>query len=335
MIARFTGVRLRVPGLLLCVGIATLASVLGSRMPIVGGSVFGIVLGVVIAALVPAASDPRWQPGVAFASKQVLQVAIVLLGATLNLTVIARTSSGSLPVMLGTLAICLGAAAFIGRWFALDRTLQVMIGVGTAICGASAIAAISSVIDAEEPDISYAISTVFLYNIAAVLVFPALGHLLALSQPAFALWAGTAINDTSSVVAAAVAYGPTAANEAIVVKLTRMLLIVPIVIALALRHARTTSASGGIAWKSVLPLFIVWFIAGAILNTIGIIPASAHAAISTTAVFLIILALAGVGLSSDVRRLRAAGVRPNLLGAVLWLLVASSSLLLQRLTGEF
>lgn len=320
-------------GLIASIGLAMLASGLGHFVPLVGVPVFGILLGVLCAAFLPAGAIAQLRPGIAFSSKTILQLSIVLLGATLDVGEISRTSAGSLPVMLGTLALCLVAAALVGVFTRVDGALRVLIGVGTAICGASAIAAVSGVIAAGESDIAYAISTVFLFNIAAVLVFPPLGHALGLSQHAFALWAGTAINDTSSVVAAGYAYGPAAANEAIVVKLTRTLLIVPIVVGLALRNVRKKDG-GGIPWRGVIPLFIAWFVLAALLNTLGAIPAAAHGALAAVALFLIVAALAAVGLSSDFRKMRDAGTRPILFGAILWLLVAASSLALQRASGQ-
>jgi uncharacterized integral membrane protein (TIGR00698 family) len=328
------GVGSLLPGLAVCTGIAVAAATLGHFVPLVGGPVFGIVFGVILAGLLPRRASDRFAAGVTFASKNVLQASIVLLGATLDVGEISRTSAGSLPVMLGTFTVGLIAAAVFGRLLKLDSALRTLIGVGTAICGASAIAAVSGVIAAGESDVAYAISTVFLFNIVAVLVFPAIGHALALSQHAFALWAGTAINDTSSVVAAGFAYGPGAANQAIIVKLTRTLLIVPTVVVLALRSLRDKQNSAGIAWRSIFPLFVLWFVVAALLNTIGAIPSAAHAAISLAALFLIVVALVAVGLLSDFAQMRKAGLRPILFGAILWVLVSLSSLALQRYTGQ-
>jgi uncharacterized integral membrane protein (TIGR00698 family) len=320
------------PGVALAAGLAVVALFLGRLAPVIGGPVFGIVIGVVLAATL-GRHLARSLPGVAFASTQILQCSIVLLGATLNLGDVMRASSGSLPVMLGTLAVCLGLAALVGPRLGLDRALQTLIGVGTAICGASAIAAVSAVTDATDGDIAYAISTIFVYNIAAVLVFPAVGHALSLSQSAFALWAGTAINDTSSVVAASFAYGPTAGDEAVIVKLTRTLLIVPIVVVLAVRRSRTQRNSG-IPWRTLFPAFIGWFIAAVGLNTAGIIPPGAHAGLSSLALFLIIVALVAVGLRSNFEQMRRTGVRPLLFGGLLWVVVSLSSLTLQHLFGR-
>jgi uncharacterized integral membrane protein (TIGR00698 family) len=187
---------------------------------------------------------------------------------------------------------------------------------------------------AGEVEVSYAIATIFLFNIAAVVVFPPIGHALALSPHAFGLWAGTAINDTSSVVAASFSYGVAAGNEAVIVKLTRTVLIVPIVLVLAAVAVREKRRGLPIAWRSILPLFLVLFVVAACLNTAGLIPAPAHAWIATLALGLIVVALTGVGLSTSITEMRAAGGRPILLGGLLWIIVALSSLIVQRATGQ-
>ncbi len=318
-------------GILLCAAIALAAYGLGNLVPIVGGPVFGIVIGALIALLRrPAAS---LVPGIKFASRTLLQVSIVLLGANLQLAQVVGRGLHSLPLMLGTAVITLGGAYVFGAMLGIDRDLRRLLGVGTTICGGSAIAALSSVIDVSDTEVAYAISTVFLFNIAAVLTFPWIGHLLALSQHAFGLWAGTAINDTSSVVAAGYVYGHAAGNEAVIVKLTRTTLIIPLVLFYA--GKRVWAARGGrtvVDWKNIIPWFIVWFLAAAVVNTLGLIPAPAHAPLTQLALFLIVVALTGVGLSVNAAAIRAAGARPLALGFILWALIAMSSLLIAHAT---
>lgn len=319
------------PGIVACVLLAVVATLLGIRLPIVGAPVFAILLGVAIAACRTPA--PIWVPGTAFASKTLLQCSIVLLGANLSLAQIARGGSSALAVMLGTFALVLALAYACGRMLGLDRDLRRLLAIGTAICGGSAIAAVASVIDVDRSDVAYALGTVFLFNVIAVLTFPPLGHAMLLSQSAFGLWAGTAINDTSSVVAAAFAYGPQAGSDAVVVKLTRTLLIVPVVIFYGWRRfASAREGEPGIAWGDVFPWFILWFLAAAAADTLGLIPTAWRDPLQEAALFAIVVALAGVGLSSDVTRMRSAGLRPLLLGAILWIAIAASSLAIAHLT---
>jgi uncharacterized integral membrane protein (TIGR00698 family) len=325
------GVEKRVaPGLLLALVVAAVATALGRFVPVVGGPVFGIVIGALAAAAVPALRGARWAPGCEVASKTVLQLSIVVLGTGLSLSQIVEVGRQSLPVMLGTLAVALGGAWLLGRLLGVRGDTQILIGVGTGICGASAIAATTAVIKAKQAEVAYALGTIFVLNIAAVLLFPPIGHLLGLSPQAFGLWAGTAINDTSSVVAAAYAYGPDAGDHGLVVKLTRSLMLVPIVIVLAIRTARS-EGSTTMPWRKIVPLFLVGFVAAAALSSLGVIPAAWHPALSQLGAFLITTALAGIGLSLRPAELRAAGYRPLLLGTLLWILVALSSLGLQAL----
>ncbi len=314
------------PGLLLSIAIGVVAYVAGLAVPLIGGPVFGIVFGIVATLVRPPATSLA--PGIRFASKFVLQASIVLLGTSLDLAQIVRVGAGSLPVMFGTMAICLFGAIAIGRGLGLDASLRSLLGAGTAICGASAIAALSTVIETNEAEVAYAISTIFLYNVAGVLVFPALGHAMHLSAHAFGLWAGTAINDTSSVVAAGYVYGHQAGDDAVVVKLTRATLIVPLVAFYAIRRAK-----GGVPWRSVVPWFIVWFLAAVVVDTAHVIPTAAHAPLTKLGLFLIVVALSGVGLGTNVGRMRKAGLRPIALGGSLWILVTVSSLAIAKLSG--
>lgn len=329
------------PGLALALAVAVMATVVGQRVPLIGSAVPGAVIGVIIAVI--AKPGARFKSGLSWASTFVLQCSVVLLGAQLSIGAAARAGLSALPVMAGTLAICLGAAWLYGRLLGVTGDLRTLIGVGTGICGGSAIAAVSPVIEAESADVAYAISTIFVFNIAAVLVFPILGHALGLSQHAFGLFAGTAVNDTSSVVATAATYGTAATSQAVVVKLVRTLMIIPICLALAALTARKREhparpdgpASHGPASRAVklVPWFLIGFVLVAAANSGGVIPASTHLPLQHASVFLVSVALSAIGLSTNLTALRSAGGRPLLLGALLWITVAASSLGLQALTG--
>lgn len=329
----------RLPGLALAVGIAAVSTVISRFVPLVGSAVPGIVIGVVLGAVLR--PGPRLAPGIAFASKFVLQLSVVLLGTQLSIAEVGRVGLASLPVLVGTLVVCLVAAWLIGRALGVIGNLRTLIGVGTGICGASAIAATAPVIGAVGAEIAYAMSTIFLFNVAAVVVFPFLGHAIGMSQEAFGLFAGTAINDTSSVVAAASTYGQGAANTAVVVKLVRTLAIIPIVLWLAGAAARgeaagadgSTSRLSAARVVRLVPWFLVGFMVACLVNSLGLIPDAAHEPISAVSLFLIATALSAIGLSTDVAGLRRAGWRPLALGGILWVVVTVSSLGLQLVTG--
>ncbi|HEU4567194.1 MAG TPA: putative sulfate exporter family transporter [Marmoricola sp.] len=327
--------RSALPGLVVVTVVAALATAVGHWVPLLGAPVAGIVLGVTLSGA--ARRRPRLAPGVRFASGFLLQLAVVVLGAQLSLGQVAGVGVSSLPVMLGTLAACLLAAAVLGRGLGIDADLRTLIGVGTGICGASAIAAVSPVIRARSTSVAYAVSTIFCFNVAAVLLFPPLGHLLHLGQDAFGLFAGTAVNDTSSVVAAATTYGPEATSQAVVVKLTRTLLIIPITLVLGAVTSRSTAAAATASLPRrvvrLVPWFLVGFLALAAANSLGALPAGAHAPLQHLSVFLVTIALTAIGLSTDIAGLRRAGPRPLLLGGLLWLVVSATSLLLQWAAG--
>jgi uncharacterized integral membrane protein (TIGR00698 family) len=195
-----TWFRKSISGILLSFILALAATWLGKKYPLIGGPVFGIVLGIIINNTI---GKPAWSAnGVKFTSKNILKWAIIVLGGSLSLTQVWKTGFQSLYVMLFTLSFAFISAYGFVKLMKIPFKLTSLIGVGTAICGGSAIAAVSPIIEAEELEVAYSISTIFFFNIIAVLIFPPLGHLLGFSDKAFGLWAGTAINDTSSVVAA-------------------------------------------------------------------------------------------------------------------------------------
>jgi uncharacterized integral membrane protein (TIGR00698 family) len=217
----------------------------------------------------------------------------------------------------------------VGRALQINKKLTTLIGVGTAICGGSAIAAASSAINAEDQDISYSISTIFFFNVIAVFLFPVIGHLLHLSDTGFGMWAGTAINDTSSVVAAGFSYSNAAGNFATIVKLTRSLMIVPVTLFLAYITARNTRGQQNFSFVKVFPWFVLGFLAAAVLNSLGWIPVSITSTLAQTGKFLIIMAMAAIGLNTSVQAFIKAGPKALFLGAATWSAVMLSSLAVQ------
>lgn len=319
------------PGLALATAIGLVGAGIGHLVPVIGGAVPALVIGVVVGVI--RRPGPVTMPGVSFAGKRVLQLAVVMLGAQLSLADVAAAGRDSLPVMLTTLAVCLLGAWVIGRWLGVVGNTRTLIGVGTGICGASAIAAVAPVVGAASAEVAYAMSTIFLFNVLAVLIFPTLGHLLGMDPHAFALFAGTAVNDTSSVVAAAAVFGGGALAYAVVVKLVRTLMIIPISIGLAVQTSRKARAEGGEGPRlgvrgvvGLVPWFLVGFVLLAAARSIGAVPDPLASAAHTAAVLFISIAMAGIGLSTDVAALRRAGLRPLALGGLLWVLVAATSL---------
>ncbi len=318
-------------GLLLCLAVALPAWYLGRLYPLIGGPVFGILGGMALAFWNRPASA---NPGIRFTSKKILQLSIILLGFDMNLLQVVKTGGQSLAVMVFTLSAAFITAWAVGKALKLHEHTTILIGVGTAICGGSAIAATAPVIQAKDQDVAYAISTIFLFNIAAVFLFPFTGHLLHLSDTGFGMWAGTAINDTSSVVAAAYSYSVPAGNMATVVKLTRTLMIIPITLVLALMTSRgKTVGSSRPNLMKIFPWFVAGFLLASLVRTYGIIPATGCTLLGQAGRFCIILAMAAIGLNTHLRELVRNGMKPIALGMACWAAVALTSLLVQKTLG--
>ncbi|KQX97257.1 hypothetical protein ASD22_08175 [Rhodanobacter sp. Root480] len=327
------------PGLALAVAVAVIALLLGRCLPLIGGPVFGMVLGLLVRSVL--APDARFVPGIAFASTTVLQASIIALGFGLSLDQVVATGMRSLSVTVVTLSVAFFSAWLLGRWLGVHDKLKILVGVGTAICGASAIAAVTPIIQPDEHDTAYAISTIFLFNIVAVLLFPLLGHLMHMGDLGFGLWAGTAINDTSSVVAAGYSFSKAAGDYATIVKLTRATLIIPVCLLLALvaavrarRQRRLDGSASQFSLLRIFPWFILWFLVASALRTAGLVPTAIQPDLHLAAEFLIVVALAAIGLSANLRRMIASGPRPILLGLGVWIAVATSSLLVQVITRQ-
>ncbi len=321
-------------GLALAAGLAIVATVLGRWLPTVGGPVFAILLGLLIRNSM--GMMPVFQPGLAFASKKVLQWSIIALGFGLSFTQVVQTGFESLWVTLITMAAAFMVAAVLGRALGIPDKLRTLIGAGTAICGGSAIAAVAPIIKPEEHETAFAISTIFLFNVVAVLVFPFFGHALNMSDIGFGLWAGTAINDTSSVVAAAYSYSTEAGDYATVVKLTRATFIIPICLFYVyLEIQRQKQQGDSFSIRRLIPWFIVWFVVASMVRSTGMLPAEVLSVLQVLAKFLMVLALAAIGLSSNMRLMARTGWRPVALGLGVWVAVAVTSLAVQFYSGAW
>ena len=321
----------QMPGIMLALLLAVPAWLLGQAVPLVGGPVFAILLGILLAGWKRPESV---EPGLRFTGKKVLQLSIVLLGFEMNLHYVLQVGGQSLVIIVATLSAAFLTAWLVGRWLRLPGDTTILIGVGTAICGGSAIAATAPVIGAKTQDVTYSISTIFLFNIVAVFLFPFLGHLLGLGDACFGMWAGTAINDTSSVVAAGYSYSDAAGSYATIVKLTRTLMIIPITLALGLYQAKKSRQAGeGFSLGRVFPLFVLGFLAASIVSTSGVLRETAAHFLGETGKFCIAVAMAAIGLNTRLRELLKNGLAPILLGLACWAAVAVVSLLCQHMIG--
>ena len=325
-------------GLVLCIAIAAVANVAAGFAPVVGAPIIAITFGIVITNTLRGPFQIATLR-IGDVSKVCLKGGIILLGASLDLGIIVRTGAASLPVLAVTIAAGLGCSLLIGRTMRVDWRMRCLIGIGTTICGASAIAALAPVIRAKAEEIAYAISVIFFFNMLAVFAFPAIGHLLSLSDPGFGLWAGTAVNDTSAVVAAGFAYSHDAGTIATIVKLTRTTLIIPLVIGFGLLVPWFEGRRGveGEHRPAVLDrkdaVFIVLFVVASLLNTLGLI-GQFGPTVQLVGRWVLVVALAAVGLQGHWRAFAGAGTRPLLLGLMTWVSVAVTSLAIQTWTGS-
>lgn len=333
------------PGLLLCLLLAVPSWLLGRALPVVGGPVFAILMGMVVSLLLR--DSARYQAGIAFTSKKILQYAVILLGFGLDLSEIAKVGAQSLPIICTTITVSLVLAFLLCRWMKIPGNISVLVGVGSSICGGSAIAATAPVIAADDEEIAQAISVIFLFNILAALFFPTLGGAMGMSDEGFGLFAGTAINDTSSVTAAASTWdslhGTNGAvlDHATIVKLTRTLAIIPITLVLAFwrtwQAKRSGSASGGsFDIKKIFPFFILFFVLASVITTVSTmagLDAGFFKPFKELSKFFIILAMAAIGLNTDIVKLVRSGGKPILLGACCWAGITGASLLMQHLQG--
>ena len=331
-------VKQNVRGILLCLLLAVPAWLLGKWIPVVGGPVFAILAGMLLTLFLK--DKTRWQPGVNFTSKKLLQAAVVLLGFGLNLKVVLETGRKSLPIILSTITTSLVIAFLLKKLLKVPSKSATLIGVGSSICGGSAIAATAPVIGADDEEIAQSISVIFLFNIAAALIFPSLGGLLGLSDAGFGLFAGTAVNDTSSVTAAAAAWDgihhSNTLEAATIVKLTRTLAIIPITLVLAFVRARkekNTAGAGKVSLKKIFPFFVLFFVLASVVTTLFQLPAAVTAPLKELSKFFIIMAMAAIGLNTNIVHLVRTGGKPILLGFCCWVGIACVSLGAQKLLG--
>ena len=348
------------PGVGLCAAIALPCWFLGEALPVVGGPVFAILIGMVIALWWKQPARGIVQDGIGFTAKKVLQYAVILLGFGLNLAQIAAVGAESLPIILTTIATALIVGYVLYRVLRMDSAIATLIAVGSSICGGSAIAATAPVIRAKDEQVAQAISVIFLFNVVAALIFPTLGQALGMSNEGFGLFAGTAVNDTSSVTAAAAAWdgmhpGSNALDDATIVKLTRTLAIIPITLVLGIVMARKESADesassaqaasepsstrrkgplGNFSLKRAFPMFILFFLVASLITTIAVAAgadAAVFAPLKTLSKFFIVMAMAAIGLNTDLVKLVKSGAKPLLMGLICWICIAAASLGMQHL----
>ncbi|MCD7824994.1 MAG: YeiH family protein [Clostridiaceae bacterium] len=331
-------------GMGFCLILAFAAYFLGKQFPIIGGPVFGILIGMAITLILKDKS--KLESGIKFTSKKILQYAVVLLGFGLNLNVILKTGAQSLPIIISTITVSLLLAYLVSKAIHIPGRISTLVGVGSSICGGSAIAATAPVIKADDEEVAQAISVIFFYNVLAALLFPHFGSLIGFSHSggeAFGIFAGTAVNDTSSVTACAATWdnmwnlGSATLDKAVTVKLTRTLAIIPITLVLSFMQAKKENKTGSsFRFSKVFPFFILFFLGASVITTAATsfgVSAAFFAPFKELSKFFIIWAMAAIGLNTNIIKLVKTGGKPLLLGFICWCGITAVSLGMQHVLG--
>ncbi len=319
-------------GVAICMALAVVSVMLERLIPgeILGASIIALFMGTIINSFF----HPSWiKPALKFTSKKILKGAIILLGASLSVSTIMSVGKMTFFVMIFTFLMCFGGGYFIRRLFGLNWKLSNLISAGTGICGGSAVAAIAPVIDADDKDIAFAMSSTFLFDMIMIAIYPILGRLLGMTDIAYGIWAGTSVNDTASVVASGYAFSEVAGDFATMVKLTRTIAIIPTVLVFAyigtrIKQKELKSAGDGkkVNVLKIIPWFIAGFLALAIVNSIGFIPTEVSGVMKSASKFLMVTALGAIGLGTSLTDFKRAGLSPMFYGITIDTLVTLTAL---------
>ena len=331
-------------GILVCLEIAIPSWLLGKMFPVIGGAVIAIIAGMIVTMFWD--NKGKAEPGIKWTSRVILQTAVVLLGFGMNLGVIFQTGKQSLPIIICTITTSLIIAWILQKALKVPANTSILVGVGSSICGGSAIAATAPVIGADDDEIAQSIAVIFFFNVLAAIFFPILGKAIGfdtVNGEPFGIFAGTAINDTSSVTAAASTWdsmwnlGSETLNKAVTVKLTRTLAIIPITLGLSLIQAKKSAKEGKqttkFSLKRAFPMFILYFVIAAIITTVCVhmgVDAGVFQPIKELSKFMIIMAMAAIGLNSNVIQLIKTGGKPIIVGASCWCGITVVSLIMQH-----
>ncbi|WP_078381327.1 YeiH family protein [Sutcliffiella halmapala] len=311
-------------GTLLILVIAIVAKYFGNLFPAIGGVIFALLIGIIIRNSMPLSE--RFQPGIQFVVKNILKLAIVLLGATLSIRSILEIGSQSIFIILLVVIGGILVTIIVGRLLKIDKMLSLLIGIGTSICGATAISVVKGVVHAKESVTAYAISTIFFFNILATILYPWIGQWLHLNTIQLGIWIGTTIHDTSSVVAVGYLVGEEVGEIATTVKLVRTLFILPLVFVISFLLVNKSNDKNA-SLKGAFPVFIIGFLLMSVFYSVGVISEELSTILGTLAKFLIVMVMAGVGLQVEWKKMRNLGLKPFIAGFIASLFVTLISLI--------
>lgn len=346
-------IALKIRGVIVSFLLAVISVNIADVIPLhlISAGVFSIIIGMFIHKFVMKIPDVN--VGLQFVSKKILKFSIILMGFSLSFSQVFFVGKYSLVVMLFTLIAAFGGGYLLGKLFKMDWKLSGLISAGTGICGGSAIVAISSTIEAEDRYVAYAISATFIFDILMVIIFPIMGRWLSMSDLGFGLWAGTAINDTSSVVAAGYAFSDLAGKLSTIVKLTRTLSIIPAVLIFGFIHQRQKLKENSenkfkmkISIKSIFPWFIILFLLMVGLRSLFDYLSSFKIILSEESVsyfanflssmskFLMVMSLGSIGMMTNFKKVMKSGFKPMLHGFIISVLVVVVAYVTQSIIGQ-
>ncbi len=306
--------RNKLPGVALVFIIGVLANSLGKDFPLIGGAVIAIIIGIMVRNFL--GIPTVFSEGISYTLKTLLKTAIVLLGFGLSYASIFQL--GYEAILLVVVAVLAGIlfTFLLAKLFKLSGNIPILVSLGTAICGATAIVTSSPIVRAKEEETAYAINTIFAFNVLAVLFYPLIGQLFSMPDQIFGIWAGVAIHDTSSVVAAGYSYSSNAGDTSVIIKLIRTLMLVPVTLILSIFISMKSNGAAGSKVKisKVFPIFILFFAGAVAVNTIFSLPTSITSVTDGVAKFLILMVMASVGLGTDFKKIKSVGLRPLFLG---------------------
>ena len=329
------------PGILLCIAIALVAIVINKVLPIdlIGIALISLLLGMLLNPVI--SKYKLFGQGINWTSNRMLRIGIILTGITLSFSQVFQAGKYALILMLFTLTTAYGVGYICRKIFKINWKLSNLLSTSTAICGGTAVATLGPVIEADDREIAYALSATFIFDLLTVIAFPWIGKLIGLSDTSYGLWIGTAVNDTSSVVAAGYAFSDAAGALATIVKLTRTLFIVPIVLIFSWIHAKKKmqisrfQKQEKIKVSKIFPWFILGFLAVVGIRSSGLIPQPAVSTITDLAKFFLATALGAIGLKTSFKEVAGVGVKPMVAGVVIDVAVVIVSLFAQGMILYF
>ncbi len=318
--------RILVPGLSLTAIIALISILINTSFPELSSVLIAVLIGLILNNTIKISE--MYSPGIGYSGNKLLKLGIILLGIRLSFFEILGLGGTALIIIITCIILALTLVIKLSQKFQVPPRLATLIAIGTAICGNSAIVAASPVIKAKDEEVAFAVGTITIFGLSAIVLYPIIGGALALTDSQFGVWAGTAINDTAQVVAAGFTFSQESGEVATVVKLTRNIFIAPVILLFSYISAKESSQKADkVNLVEIFPWFVLGFLLVALIRTTGILPEFIISTISFMSNFLIVMALAGIGLGIRFSSMRGLGLKALFTGLFAAVIMGASSLI--------